>query len=843
MFLLTSCDKPIETISPDNSEVVESVTPSPVESPSASLEPSLNITPTPTYTFTPHPSPTPTPTETETETETPIPEKPETFTPEKYFTFDAMHGTILDYDIEGGDYVNIPDRIGGVVVERIGRYAFAYKSLYGVIIPDTVKKIDEGAFLLSGLQKIDFGKGIEQISDLAFSNNQLSEIQLPDTLIYIGNRVFDENKLSDVIIPDSVTYIGVSAFNDLSEENIHLGDSLTSYLVIEDDTIKGHIGVPGVELVIPYLEGVTKIADYAFEKCDKTSVITIAEGINEIGADAFTAYNANVSGCVISLPASVVFIGYNSLPNRNNNQYKYELGSYAEHYAKNGKYEDHLAMTKSLYDFPLNRQQVIDSDISLDIRSTDSMLCLDWIRRYICTKYIDKDINSCNIYQQLQDNKYSYTYDNICEGYSIVTGEFGVSLSTDKDIVGFERQTNGSYVFHIQAVVVTDSKNKYILSGLLEENEMINSRLSVYEYMVKDIRFTTNKPEQEPVISNIQDSVSLVDLSLYSVNSEFLNYTGANYVLFPIGTDRVAFYLPDPVNKLQIFNFKTNEVIFSKDYDNISTAHFRYSDQYAHEEKEVIQFRYYSDSKLYADYIDVTGSCLEQKIPLSSTLEYDIPNTNWKVKEDAGNIYLVDINSSSEYILLDSKTLYGRTLRSYGNIKVLDENRFVFGEKTPREGGISNYELYIYDIPSGNYYAIQKENGFYIFTNKNTADVSQVAFQGALSYQDSAYLYDVESNNIDNLKSWVDFFKSIKQGGVVSDDGQYFAFLTSDISVEEGYGKSRSTGIVLLNLNDKKVMIQDRMELENGRISFLQDNTLVIFNGKTLTYIDTDDIN
>jgi len=753
-----------------------------------------------------------------------------------------MHGIILDYDIEGGDYVNIPDRIGGVVVERIGRYAFAFKDLYGVIIPDTVKKIDESAFLLSGLQQIDFGKGIEQISDFTFSNNLLSKIQLPDTLTYIGNGAFADNDLSDVIIPDNVTFIGVNAFNKLSEENIHLGYSLTSYLVIEGDTIKGHIGVPGVELVIPYLEGVTKIADSAFTNCSKTSVITIAEGINEIGENAFCAYNSPVPDCVITLPVSVVSIGYNAFPNPNGNQFKYELGSYAEHYAKNGEYEDRLAKTKSLYYFPLIRQQIIDSDISLDIRSTDSTLCLDWIRKYVCTKYIDKDIISCRISQQSQDNEHSYTYNNICDGYSIITGEFRVSLSTDKDIVGFERQTNGLYVFNIQTVVATDNKNRYILSGLLEDNEMINSRLSVYEYMVKDSRFATNKPEQEPVISNIQDSVSLVDFSLYPINSELLNYTGSYYVLLPIGTDRVAFYLPDPVNKLQIINFKTNEVIFSKGYDNISGWYLGYSYKYAHEGKEVIKFGYYSDSNSYADFIDVTGSCLEEKTPLGA-LEYDIPNTNWKVREDAGNIYLVNVDSSSEYILLDSKTSYGRTTRSYGNIKVLDENRFVFGEAEPGEGGISYYNLYIYDIPSGNCYAIQDETGFYIFTNRNIADVSQVVFQGALSYQDSVYIYDDESNNVvDNLRFWLDYFKSIKKC-VISGDGQYFAFLTSDIPVDESFGKSRSTGIVLLNLNDKKVMIQDCMELDNGNIFFLQDNTLIISNGKTLTYIDTENIN
>jgi hypothetical protein len=116
LMVLSSCDKPIVTISPGNSEVIESVLPSPIESPSASLEPSPSIEPTPSQTVQPSPSIEPTPTYTftppPTPTPTPVPERPEAFTPEQYFTFDAMHGIILDYDIEGGAYVNIPDKIG-----------------------------------------------------------------------------------------------------------------------------------------------------------------------------------------------------------------------------------------------------------------------------------------------------------------------------------------------------------------------------------------------------------------------------------------------------------------------------------------------------------------------------------------------------------------------------------------------------------------------------------------------------------------------------------------------------------------------------------------------------------
>src|SRR5574344_1921228 len=102
LMVLSSCDKPIVTISPGNSEVIESVLPSPIESPSASLEPSPSIEPTPSQTVQPSPSIEPTPTYTftppPTPTPTPVPERPSEYTQPEYFSFDESTGTITGYN-------------------------------------------------------------------------------------------------------------------------------------------------------------------------------------------------------------------------------------------------------------------------------------------------------------------------------------------------------------------------------------------------------------------------------------------------------------------------------------------------------------------------------------------------------------------------------------------------------------------------------------------------------------------------------------------------------------------------------------------------------------------------
>jgi len=99
-------------------------------------------------------------------------------TPEEYFAFDSMTGTITDYNVAGGLDVVIPSTIGGVAVEHIGDEAFFMKALTSVIIPDSVTSIGEGAF----------------------ANNLLTSVTLPDSVTSIGPWAFYNNNLTSITI-------------------------------------------------------------------------------------------------------------------------------------------------------------------------------------------------------------------------------------------------------------------------------------------------------------------------------------------------------------------------------------------------------------------------------------------------------------------------------------------------------------------------------------------------------------------------------------------------------------------------------------------------------------------
>jgi len=282
MVLLTSCDKSIGTISPDNSEVIETVSPSPVESPSASVEPLPSIAPTPTYTFTPPPSPTP----------MPVPERPSAYTKSEYFTFDEATGTITGYSAEGGVYVSIPESINGVRVEKIGIYAFARIDLYGVIIPEGVVEIQKGAFYYCFLEEVEIPKSVKIIADKAFFVNDLTSVDLPDELRYLGAEAFSGNKLTQVVIPDSLNGLETQVFYSNNIETLVIPASI-SYI---GDYAFAYNNLTSLILN----DGTSYIGEYAFAYNKLTSLI-LNDGISSIGEGAFTD-NELLS---VKLPASL----------------------------------------------------------------------------------------------------------------------------------------------------------------------------------------------------------------------------------------------------------------------------------------------------------------------------------------------------------------------------------------------------------------------------------------------------------------------------------------------------------------------------------------------------------
>ncbi|MDE6030933.1 MAG: leucine-rich repeat domain-containing protein [Oscillospiraceae bacterium] len=119
-----------------------------------------------------------------------------------------------------GSWLVIPSKIGGLPVNEIGKEAFAVKDISNapvieqVIIPDSVRKIGEGAFSRSEVRSVVFGDGVRDIpKESFFLCKRLEFVRLPAGLISIGESAFRLCKnLRYIILPESLRTIGSEAF-------------------------------------------------------------------------------------------------------------------------------------------------------------------------------------------------------------------------------------------------------------------------------------------------------------------------------------------------------------------------------------------------------------------------------------------------------------------------------------------------------------------------------------------------------------------------------------------------------------------------------------------------------
>lgn len=191
---------------------------------------------------------------------------------------------------------------------------FAYEgSASEVIIPNTVKKIYNGAFRRSiweksNLKKVVIPKSVAEIGAAAFEDcDKLEEIIVPDHVV-MGERVFagckklvDEQDFvilngtlyayfgdrEEIVIPEGVTKIGERVFTTYYGSNP---------------------GNKNIKRVI-FPESLQSIGYSAFENCNEIESVIIPESVKKIGERAF-------AGCMclktLVIPTSVEQIGSNA---------------------------------------------------------------------------------------------------------------------------------------------------------------------------------------------------------------------------------------------------------------------------------------------------------------------------------------------------------------------------------------------------------------------------------------------------------------------------------------------------------------------------------------------------
>ena len=278
------------------------------------------------------------------------------------YGFDKNTGAITNYYCHPGNSygyetisdVEIPSNIDGVRVVTIGYQAFQNKNITSVIIPETVRKIEQFAFAYnSTLTHIEIPKsvtsiasqvvsgcslpddeafiykrnadgsedktnligygganknpvipeGVTRISYRAFYNCGLLSVEIPNTVITIASEAFLNNYLTHLDIPDSVTSLDGSAFNDnmLADEDAFIyarnaggGEDRTKVI--------GYGGANRTNVVVP--DGVLEIGSQAFSYC-YIYKITLPEGLKVIGTLAFEMNNLTE----LEIPGTVTYIG------------------------------------------------------------------------------------------------------------------------------------------------------------------------------------------------------------------------------------------------------------------------------------------------------------------------------------------------------------------------------------------------------------------------------------------------------------------------------------------------------------------------------------------------------
>ena len=225
-------------------------------------------------------------------------------------------------------------------VTSIGKYAFSGCGfIFHISIPLSVTTIKEGAFRGCGMNNITIPPSVEEISDYTFAGcDEMVVVYLPPSIIRIGQYAFGAcSNLSSIIIPENVEEIGQEAFYEC--ENLHSVTFLSSVKTVGKSAFYGcenlnKVIVPDIDkwcsidfasswsnpLVyakhlyssenkeitnVVISQGVTKIGERAFERCEGITSVTIPSSVTSIGSLAFFA-------CInlkqISLPPNITVI-------------------------------------------------------------------------------------------------------------------------------------------------------------------------------------------------------------------------------------------------------------------------------------------------------------------------------------------------------------------------------------------------------------------------------------------------------------------------------------------------------------------------------------------------------
>ena len=224
---------------------------------------------------------------------------------ESAFTYEECEGGVAITGYSGDDKaITVPESIGGKSVVAISEKAFSNSLITGIILPDSIIRINPSAFYYcTTVVEVELGAGVKEIGEKAFEGCiALSELKLNDGLEVIGELAFGYcTMLKNVDLPKSLIKLGRGAF------------CLSG---IEAICIPGSVEI---------------IEEQAFSTCMKLSSVTIENGVKTIETKAFEACT-NLAK--VYLPNSVESFGNRVFNQCGNVTIFASAGSTAEEYAK-----------------------------------------------------------------------------------------------------------------------------------------------------------------------------------------------------------------------------------------------------------------------------------------------------------------------------------------------------------------------------------------------------------------------------------------------------------------------------------------------------------------------------
>lgn len=218
--------------------------------------------------------------------------------------------------------IEIPDS-----VTSIGYEAFANcKSLESIHLPDGVTSIDGLAFAhCYALKEINLPDSLTTIGEEAFRGVPIAEVVIPANVTEIADWTFYYNgELRSLTLPDGLKKIGANAFCGASKlQSVELPESLEEI----GDAAFRESGLTSI--TIP---GNVKRVGGAFIYCKNLEKVSIAPGVETIGADAFLECpkltEATLASTVTTIESSA-FCGCKALQTINGGALIQSIGEHA----------------------------------------------------------------------------------------------------------------------------------------------------------------------------------------------------------------------------------------------------------------------------------------------------------------------------------------------------------------------------------------------------------------------------------------------------------------------------------------------------------------------------------